>query len=451
MIRMQLSEAARALNATHIGNDVAFYGCSTDTRKIQKENLFIAIQGEQFDGHDFIEQAELNGASSLLLDKESKHSLPSLKTDNTRKSMGLLAKTWREKLSVKTVAITGSNGKTSVKEMVKSILSGVGEVHATEGNLNNDIGVPITLFALEEEHEYAVIEMGANHAGEIDWLSHITIPDVAVITQCAPAHLEGFGSIEGVARAKAEIYGGLHEEGTAVINADDNYASYWKEVANDRKQCLFSYDDKQADVFASNVYNEPETNSVNFVLHINNESLPISLPMPGKHNVMNALAAAACCYCLDVSTTAIKQGLESMRGVSGRLQYRAGKAGARIIDDTYNANPTSLAAAIHVLTALPGKKILVLGDMGELGDTAETLHTEAGLQAKKSGTDILFTFGDLSAHASHTFAEGAQHFNDVNKLNSQLLNILDADTTVLVKGSRSMHMERVIDAIKEDN
>ncbi|MEM7026815.1 MAG: UDP-N-acetylmuramoyl-tripeptide--D-alanyl-D-alanine ligase [Pseudomonadota bacterium] len=445
-----MSEAAKAINSSYLGDDIEFYGCSTDTRTLQKGNLFIALRGENFDGHNFIEQAEAKGASSLLIDKESKYELPALTSDNTKKAMGLLAKSWRSKLPVRTVAVTGSNGKTSVKEIVKSILSEAGNVHATTGNLNNDIGVPITLFALAKEHEYAVIEMGANHAGEIDWLSHIAIPDVAVITQCAPAHLEGFGSIEGVARAKAEIYGGLHQDGTAVINADDKYADFWKEISSNRKQLLFSFENKNADVYASDVNNRPEKNSIEFVLHIKNESITISMPMPGKHNVMNALSAAACCHCLNISIEMIKQGIEKMQSVSGRLQFLTGKAGSRIIDDTYNANPTSLLAAINVLNELPGKKILVLGDMGELGDTSIELHAEAGENAKLSGIDNLFTLGDLSAHASQAFADGAEHFTDISNLNNHLLSKLNPETTILIKGSRSMRMERVINAVRED-
>jgi UDP-N-acetylmuramoyl-tripeptide--D-alanyl-D-alanine ligase len=449
MINMSLSRAAAAINANLIGEDIIFSGCSTDSRTIENENLFIALSGENFDGHDYVSIAEEKGASSLMLEREVSHTKPVLQVKDTRKAMGLLAQTWRNELSIPLVAITGSNGKTTVKEMVSSILSGISEVHATSGNLNNDIGVPLTLFGLDKKHKYAVVEMGANHPGEIEWLSAIARPNVAVITQCAPAHLEGFGSIEGVAKAKAEIYSGLQSSGTAIINADDEYANFWKETCEHLNQLCFGIKVDSADVTAKNIKVLSEKSSIQFELHCAPGSIEIMLPLSGEHNVMNALAAAACCLSLDVSLASIKTGLENMSPVKGRLQIKTGKQGARIIDDTYNANPTSLSAALKVLSQYKGTNYLVLGDMGELGETETQLHKEAGELAKQAGVDKLFAIGQLSINAVQSFGSGALHFDSHDELANALLNCIDKESTVLIKGSRSMQMERVVNTLTE--
>lgn len=450
MISMSLSKAAVAINADLTGNDENFVGCSTDTRTINKGNLFIALKGENFNGHDFVSIAEENGASSLLLEEDISHTKPVLKVDNTRKAMGLLAKSWRDELSVSLVAITGSNGKTTVKEMVSSILSEISEVHATAGNFNNDIGVPLTLFELDKKHQYAVIEMGANHPGEIEWLSSIARPNVAVITQCAPSHLEGFGSIEGVAKAKAEIFSGLQSSGTAIINADDKYADYWKQTCSHLNQFSFGINTRSADVTAKNINVLNEINAIQFDLHDVNHSITINLPLTGKHNVMNALAAAACCLSLDVSIETIKSGLENMSPVKGRLQVNTGKYGSRIIDDTYNANPESLNAAINVLKNFNGSRYLVLGDMGELGKAAIKHHVEAGKLARAAAIDGLFCIGELSLNAKESFGEGATHFDSYEELENRLLNLLNNETTLLIKGSRYMQMDRIVNSLVEE-
>jgi UDP-N-acetylmuramoyl-tripeptide--D-alanyl-D-alanine ligase len=449
MISMSLSKAAAAINANFIGDDIIFSGCSTDSRTLKEGNLFIALTGENFNGHDYVSVAEKNGASSLMLEQEVSHTKPLLKVEDTRKAMGLLARTWRNELSIPVVAITGSNGKTTVKEMVSSILSVVSEVHATSGNLNNEIGVPLTLFGLDKKHQYAVIEMGANHPGEIEWLSSIARPNVAVITQCAPAHLEGFGSVEGVAKAKAEIYSGLQESGTAIINADDDYASYWKETCQHLNQVSFGIKSNAANVTARNIKVITENNSIQFELICDQGSIEILLPLSGEHNVMNALAAVACCLSLDVSLSSIKTGLENMSPVKGRLQIKTGKNEVRIIDDTYNANPTSLKAALKVLSQYKGSKYLILGDMGELGDTEVQLHKEAGELARIEGVDKLFAIGELSKNAVQVFGEDALHFESHDELNQVLLNQLDKNATVLIKGSRAMQMERVVNSLIE--
>lgn len=451
MISMSLSKAAVAIDADLTGNGDSFVGCSTDTRTINKGNLFIALKGENFNGHDFVSIAEENGASSLLLEEDVNHTKPVLKVDNTRKAMGLLAKSWRNELSyVSLVAITGSNGKTTVKEMVSSILSEISQVHATAGNFNNDIGVPLTLFELDKKHQYAVIEMGANHPGEIEWLSTIARPNVAVITQCAPSHLEGFGSIEGVAKAKAEIYSGLQSDGTAIINADDDFADFWEKTCEHFKQCSFAIKNEAADITGKNIITLSDGSAIRFNLCFAQQCIDITLPLSGEHNVMNALAAAACCLSLDVPLQSIKAGLEKMSPVKGRLQLKTGKQGSRIIDDTYNANPKSLSAAINVLKKFNGSRYLVLGDMGELGEAAIEHHVEAGKLARAADIDGLFCIGDLSINAKESFGEGATHFDSYEELENSLLNSLNNETTLLIKGSRYMQMDRIVNSLVEE-
>jgi UDP-N-acetylmuramoyl-tripeptide--D-alanyl-D-alanine ligase len=450
MISMSLSNAAAAIESTYDGEDIIFSGCSIDSRTIEKGNLFIAINGENFDGHDYASTAEEKGAAALLLEREVSHNKPLLKVKDTRKAMGLLAKYWREEMSIPLVAITGSNGKTTVKEMISSVLSEISEVHATSGNLNNDIGVPLTLFGLDKKHQYAVIEMGANHPGEIEWLSAIARPNVAVITQCAPAHLEGFGDIDGVAKAKAEIYSGLQPSGTAIINADDTYAEFWSKQCKLIKQISFGIKSEDADVRAKNILDVKQSATTDFELICSVGSINISLPLAGTHNVMNALSAAACCLSLDISLQTIQNGFEKMSPVKGRLQTKQGKQGARIIDDTYNANPTSLDAALNVLSSYEGMRYLVLGDMGELGDTAVELHRDAGVAAKQAGIDGLFTIGELSINAMQAYGEDALHFESYDALDKALLGLLNKDTTIVIKGSRAMQMERIVNTLTEE-
>ena len=450
MISMLLSEAAKTIGASLNGEDVIFSGCSTDSRTIEKGNLFIALKGENFDGHKYISVAEKKGASSLIVDREISNTKSFIKVKNTRKAMGLLAKSWREKITIPLIAITGSNGKTTVKEMVTNILSTVSSVHATPGNLNNDIGVPKTLFGLNKNHNYAVVEMGANNSGEIEWLSKISLPNVAVITQCAPAHLEGFKNIESVAKAKAEIYLGLQSSGTAIINADDIYADFWKNSCKEINQVTFGIKSKNADVRAKKIKSSVNDLSIKFTLVTENDSVEICLPIFGEHNVMNALAAAACCISLDISLRSIKNGLENIQSINGRLEIKTGKKQVRIIDDTYNANPASLDAAIKTLCSFNGSRYIVLGDMGELGDKAKRFHKEVGMLAKKRNVNGLFTIGELSINASNNFGKGAFHFENYDDLGKSLIKILDKNSTVLVKGSRSMQMERVVNFLMEN-
>ncbi len=450
MISMLLSKAATAIESNYDGEDILFSGCSIDSRTIEKGNLFIAINGENFDGHDYVPMAEEKGAAALLLEREVSHDKPLLKVKDTRKAMGLLARSWREEMMVPVVAITGSNGKTTVKEMVTSILSELSDVHATSGNLNNDIGVPLTLFGFDKKHQYAVIEMGANHPGEIEWLSAIARPDVAVITQCAPAHLEGFGDIDGVAKAKAEIYSGLQPAGEAIINADDDYAEFWTKQCKSLNQLSFGIESTNADIRAKNIKIVKQAASTDFELVCSTGAIKIRLPLSGTHNVMNALAAAACCLSLNVPLQTIKTGFEKMSPVKGRLQIKPGMQGARIIDDTYNANPTSLKAALKVLSSYEGMRYMVMGDMGELGDEAIDFHYDAGIAIKQADIEGLFTIGELSVKAMQAYGDDALHFESYEALNKMLIALLSKDTTILVKGSREMQMERVVSTLTEE-
>jgi len=343
------------------------------------------------------------------------------------------------------VAITGSNGKTTTKEMIAAILSRAGKALATRGNLNNDIGVPLTLMRLDASYRHGVIEMGANHPGEIAYLVNITRPQVAVITNAGSAHLEGFGSIEGVARAKGEIYGALEADGVAVINADDAYADLWRALA--AKCRVFSFGiDKPADVSAKW---QGDVHGSHLHLHTPVGDAELNLALPGRHNVMNALAATAAALAMGVSLDGVVKGLEGLAPVGGRLQIREGINGATIIDDSYNANPVSLRAGIDVLAACQGRRYLALGDMGELGADAEQLHAEAGTYARQAGIDGVYATGPLSKGAVEAFGTGGHHFAEQQQLIAALKTELDSGVTVLVKGSRSSRMERVVAGLTE--
>lgn len=451
MTGMQLSEAAAMINAEHIGDDAFFSSVSTDTRSLNKNDLFIAIRGDNFDGHNYIEQAINRGAVAVMVSQRLQDMFPMLLVSDTRIGLGQLASVWRDQLDLSLAAITGSNGKTTVKEMLASILGQQGEVLATKGNLNNDIGMPLTLLELQDQHQFAVIEMGASHKGEINYLSGLAKPDVALITNAAPAHLEGFGSIEGVAHAKGEIFSGLSINGTAVINADDDFADYWKDLAGEHRVLTFGID-KQADLQADW---KIENGRTEVFMHTPFGEIRVQLQLPGRHNVMNALAAATVAYALEIDKEKIQAGLEKMQAVKGRLQLREGVDGMSVLDDTYNANPSSLQAALDVLSSYSGRKWLVLGDMAELGENSEELHRQAGAQALESGVERLYLTGRTSKYAAESFGEDAQFIED----RGQLVEAVCADWNsekekhgfVLVKGSRSMRMEEVVDLLTSDN
>ena len=452
---MLMSQAAIALGGELIGQDILFTSVSKDTRELTNGSLYVAIKGERFDGHQFIEQASDAGAAGALVSEQQSVQIPQIRVSDTRLALGKLAAYWRQQFNGKLVGITGSNGKTTVKEMTRSILeqaAGVNHVLSTKGNLNNDIGMPMTLLGLRAQHHFAVIEMGANHPGEIDYMTHIAKPHVAVITNAGPAHLEGFGSIEKVASSKAEIYSGIVDSGTAVINADDAYADYWKSVCGklggDKRLLTFSMQDESADIYAV-----MSAASGSTAIHLNTPvgNGSAQLAVPGQHNVMNALAAVAVAVALDVSFDDIIEGLNAFQGVSGRLATTYAKSGARIINDTYNANPLSLTAAMDVLVASDGDSWLVLGDMAELGEEKEDLHRRAGEQARALGIKHLLATGDLARFAVESFGRGAQFFEDRAQLIETLERGITEDSVVLVKGSRSMGMEQVVNALIDEH
>ncbi len=437
MISMDIRELAQLVGGQlHGSGDVRIRGVNTDSRKRLASALFVALRGERFDGHDFIGPSL--AAAALLVERVVDDPRPQVVVADVLKALTVLANAWRGRVSAQVVALTGSNGKTTTKEMLRAILSRVGSVHATEGNLNNHIGVPLTLLAMPPAVDYAVIEMGANHAGEIAGLTRCAQPDVALITNAGRAHLEGFGSLEGVARAKGEIYGGLPaDHGTAVINRDDRFAEYWLSL-NEGRRCIgFSLEGRGE---IQGVWHS--ANRMN--LSVDGVRRDLALAVPGRHMAQNALAAAAAVSALGCDPDVIVHGLEAWRPVAGRLQVYRDSSGARVWDDTYNANPDSLAAALDVLSAHQGEKVLVLGDMNELGKDDTALHYEVGRRARDSGIQKMLALGDLTPAAVDAFGAGATWFETHAELIAALRSLLRPGTVVLVKGSRSQHMEDIL-------
>jgi UDP-N-acetylmuramoyl-tripeptide--D-alanyl-D-alanine ligase len=442
-IRSTLATVAGWLDARLEGGDAEFYGVSTDSRAIEAGMLFIALRGPNHDGHDHVAAAVESGAAAALVERPLPVAIPQLIVADTRLALGRLAAAWRRELQTPLVAVTGSNGKTTVKEMCAAILSRAGATLATRGNLNNDIGLPLTLLRLTPEHRYGVIEMGANHPGEIAYLTGLTAPQVAIITNAAPAHLEGFGSVEGVARAKGEIFAGLSDNGVAVLNADDAFAPLWQELSAGHRSLRFGLA-KAADVGARGL-GDAHGSELEVLTPLG--SFRLNLPLPGRHNIMNALAAVSAALALNIDFADIAAGLESLSAVKGRLTTRSGRNGATILDDSYNANPASLRAGLEVLATCSGRRLLALGDMGELGGDAEALHRRVGQEARELGVDGLYATGKLSLAASEAFGEGGHFYEQQQQLIEALLPQLDTEVTVLVKGSRSSRMERVVEAL----
>jgi UDP-N-acetylmuramoyl-tripeptide--D-alanyl-D-alanine ligase len=452
MFMMQASEAAAALNAELIGGDAGISGVTTDSRAVQPGDLFVALIGPNFDGHDFAMKAAQSGAAAVLVSRAlaltmpSSTMVPQIVVPDTRLALGSLARWWRRRFDLPVIALTGSNGKTTTKEMLRSILAThTGDpscVLATEGNLNNDFGMPLTLLKLRAHHRYVVIEMGMNHLGEIDYLTRIAEPDVALIINAGTAHIGELGSREAIAQAKGEIFSGLKAGGIAVINLHDRFGSYWQDVVMALpgvKPLTFGVLPED-DVCGVVTADELE------IRHAG-ESVKVKLAVPGEHNLRNALAAAAGAVALGVPLVNIREGLGRFHGVAGRMQTLQGDNGALVIHDAYNANPDSVRAAIDVLAQRPGRRILVLGDMGELGADAEAMHAAIGDYVKGAGLNGLFAIGKLTEHTVLQLAANAWHFDDVTELADELRKHMDDHTTVLVKGSRFMKMERVVEQI----
>ena len=446
---MQLSEVAKVLNSVHIGMDTTILSVGTDSRNIEPGQLFVAIRGEHFDGNQYARDALKKGASAALISDQKISIEPSVLVADTRVALGKLAHYWRNQFACPVVAVTGSNGKTTVKEMIAAIMTAAkANVLATKGNLNNDIGMPLTLLNMREQHTCAVIEMGMNHLGEISYLSKIAKPQVAVINNAGTAHIGELGSRQAIAQAKGEVFDGLGEDGIAVINANDEYADYWQSLNANRKIITFGID-VSADVTASYAI---QGSKMDIKLSTPSGTTQFQLPLQGKHNVMNVLAASTVAVALGVTNTVIVDGLNQFSGVKGRLNRLPGQNGALVINDTYNANPDSMKAAIDVLSAEKVKPenqlVMVMGDMAELGESAEALHREIGQYAKERGIDRLLGFGSLSQVAIQAFGRQGEHFDSIESLVSATQAQMQPNTVVLVKGSRMMKMERVVDAIK---
>ncbi|MDR2636733.1 MAG: UDP-N-acetylmuramoyl-tripeptide--D-alanyl-D-alanine ligase [Zoogloeaceae bacterium] len=479
----ELADIAQCIGARLLGEDtagtVAIDGVATDSRVDCAGKLFVALAGEKFDAHDYLEMAVRQGAAALLVSRAEKlpEGVPALLVADTRLALGALAAAWRSFFSLPLIALTGSNGKTTSKEMIARILEAAYEktaeqtaetaaeqtteqptkqaaeqsaVLATSGNFNNDVGLPLTLLKLRPEHRAAVIEMGMSHPGEIAVLGRIARPTVALVTNAGHAHLEGMANLGAVAAEKGTIYASLPEDGLAVINEDDPYADFWRGLNRNRRVVGFSLHGK------GEVNGTAEMRGLCTHLRITHHgwSVEVSLAVPGLHNAMNALAAAAAAEGalagqVDRVAEVVRRGLTSFAGVKGRLQARPLAGGATLLDDTYNANPDSVRAGIDVLASTIGKKLLVLGDMGEIGQSSAQFHDEIGGYAKSMGIDRLYTLGENSQQAARNFGEGARHFPTPEALVAALRKDLTANATVLVKGSRFMRMERVVELLGE--
>ena len=444
---------AAGVNAAHCGADVVFTGVGNDSRRIEAGMLYVAIVGERCDGHAFVDAALQRGAAAALVSRgwlatqDYPTPPPLLVVDDCRLALAQLAASWRADFSLPLIGVTGSNGKTTVKEMCAAILAArydATAVLATAGNYNNDIGLPLTLLRLRRQHKAAVIEMGMNHAGEIDVLTRLARPTAALINNAQRAHLAGLGSLAAVARAKGEILAGLDADGVAVLNADDPHYPLWRRLAGERRVISFALDAAEADIRARW---RPLDDGGELTLLDGDEAHSIHLKAPGAHNARNAVAAAAACSAVGAPLATAAHALAAWDGVNGRLQRRPGINGAVVIDDSYNANPDSMRAAIDVLAALPGLRILVIGDMAEVGEAAAQMHEEIGGYAKSQGVDQLLATGDKSIAAVRNFSDGARHFASPAKLATALRSMLTPQCVVLVKGSRFMRMEQVVAAI----
>lgn len=450
-MKLSLNEAAQIVNGHRAGADATFSSVSIDTRSLQPGDLFIAIAGENFDAHEFIGTAASHGAVAAIVEREVNTRLPTILVEDTRIALGVLAKEWRKQCGMPVVGVTGSNGKTTVKELIATILGVSGPVLYTQGNLNNDLGVPLTLLRLDKTKQYAVVEMGANHHREIAYTSGLAEPDVAVITNAGSAHLEGFGSVEGVAEAKGELVESLGENGIAVLNVDDRFFDFWTKLAGNHRVIGFGLDPK-ADVYASDIKMTctPEGFENRFTMNYQGVETPINLHLAGQHNVCNAMAAASAVLALGIGVEQIKEGLEKAEPVRGRMRPLAGRNESLLIDDTYNANPSSFDAAIDVISQLEGELCVVLGGLAELGDSSVELHKEVGRYARKNGISRLLATGPDADMAVHAFGEGALFFENQQDLIEASKAILNSNMIVLVKGSRSQRMERVVEALRAD-
>ena len=443
-----LSNLALWCEGRHLGADVEIQAISTDTRTIAPGALFVALRGENFDAHEFVAEAQARGAAALLLHRDVASDLPRVLCADTEEALGEIAAGMQQGRNGVMLALTGSNGKTSVKTLLHGILSRAGRTYCNPGNRNNEIGLPLAVLEAPEDAEFAIYEMGAGKPGDIAYLTSIVSPQVALVNNIAPAHMERMGSLLGIAETKGAIYEALSDDGIAVINADDAFAPYFAGIVGTRRTFRFGIEN-DADVRASQTVVEAE--SARFHLHTPAGNEDIVLPLPGRHNVMNALAATAMALAAGAPFAAIVEGLHRAEPVKGRQIAHALGNGAVIIDDSYNANPGSVAAAIATLAEDAANAWLVLGNMAELGETAAALHADIGRQAKRAGLARLWTLGDLAREASQAFGDGGRHFENQDALIAALRKELRAGQRCLIKGSRSSAMDKVVAALLADD
>lgn len=447
-IPLTLARFASCGEGRLVGDDRRFDCISTDSRSLPAGAMFAALRGEHFDGHEFAGAAAERGACGLLVERQLPIALPQVVVPDTLQALTACAREQRRRLHGPVIAVTGSNGKTTTKETIGAILTRLGPCLITKGNLNNHIGVPLTLLGLRAEHRYAVIEMGASHRGEIAHLASVAEPTVGIVTNAGAAHLEGFGSVEGVASSKGELFAGLPSSGIAIVNADDRFAAAWRSTAAGRRVLTFGVDqpsDFTARDIRPSVGADGLSQAFELVSPAGSES--VHLGLAGLHNLRNALAAAAASYAAGVALDDIARGLGDVKPVKGRLELRPAINGAVLVDDSYNANPGSLEAGLDAFQAFTGTRWLVMGDMMELGPSSDELHAEVGRYAKASGVVRLLALGPRARSAADAFGEGGAWFERIDDLIAEATRSLTPDVAVLVKGSRASRLERVTAAL----
>jgi len=448
MMALTLGDLARVTDGRLAGADTPFASVSIDSRTAPSGSLFVALKGPSFDGHDYVAAALQRGAVAALVERELNIAIPQVIVSDVLRSLSAFARAWRHEFDIPVIAITGSNGKTTTKEMIGAILSARGPCLVTQGNLNNHIGVPLTLLRLTREHRTAVIEMGANHQGEIAALTELAAPTVGIVTNAGAAHLEGFGGLDGVARGKGELFRGLPNSGVAIVNADDAFAQLWRDTAATKRVLTFGLS-QAADFWARGVRTQMSTSGFRFEfeLMLPSGSRKGSLALAGTHNLRNALGAAAAAFAAGASPDDIVKGLAAVRAVSGRLNLLPALNGAHLLDDSYNANPSSLRAGIDALTCLGGEHWLILGDMLELGEGSDQLHADMGSYARQAGVKRLLAVGSRARFAVEAFGPGAEWFATLDPLIAHAQSGLKPDVIVLIKGSRANRLERVAAAL----
>lgn len=448
MIARSLNEIVRIAGGQLVGENRAFSSVSTDTRTLQPGALFVALSGPNFDGHEFVAAAAARGAAAALVERPLTVALPQVVVADPLAALSAFAREWRRQFSIPVIGVTGSNGKTTTKELIGAILSRLGACLVTRGNLNNHIGVPLMLLEMTAAHRYAVIEMGANHLGEIAHLAGIAEPTIGIITNAGAAHLEGFGSLQGVAAGKGELLQSLPADGVAVINADDAFATLWREARSADRMLTFGFE-QRADFMAHKVQASGDAAGfrIDFDLVAPEGAKPATLGLAGLHNLRNALGAAAVASAAGATLDEIVAGLAAMRPVAGRLELKPAINGAYLVDDSYNANPNSLKAGLDALQGFRGARWLVLGDMMELGDSANELHAEVGRYARQAGIERVLAIGQHSHFAVEAFGRGAQWFADIDALIAEVRSSLQPGAAVLIKGSRANRLERVSAAL----